>query len=73
MKELAILVLRNEGKTLTLEKERYQSITEPLMFSMIKTRLDIACSISTISRFIKNIFHQHTEVVKTIFYYLNRI
>ena len=40
------------------------------MFSMVKTRSDIAFAISVASRFAKNPSHQHTEAVKTILRYM---
>lgn len=40
------------------------------MFSMVKTRPDIACSTSVASRFAKNPSHTHTKGVKRILKYL---
>ena len=42
-------------------------MTGLLMFSMVETRPDIAYATSVASRFAKNLFHQYTETVKTIF------
>lgn len=45
-------------------------MTGSLMFSMVKTRPDIAFATSVASRFSKNPSHQHVEAVKTIIRYL---
>lgn len=45
-------------------------MTGSLMLSMVKTRPDIAFSISVASRFAKNPSHQHTGAVKKILKYL---
>lgn len=51
-------------------REKYQAMTESLMFSMVKTRPDIAFSTSVAIRFAKNPGHTHTEAVKRILKYL---
>lgn len=70
MKEAAPLVQRTEGEASNSEIERYQGMIESLMFSMVETRPDIAFAVSVVSRFSKNLSHQHTEAVKTILRYL---
>lgn len=70
MKKSAILEQRTNGEVSASEKERYQGMTGSLMFSMVKTRRDIAFATSIASRFAKNQGHQHTEAVKTILRYL---
>lgn len=52
------------------EKERYQGMTGPIMFSMVEARPVIAFVTSLVSRFAKNLSHQHTEAVKNILKYL---
>ena len=70
MKKSALLTRRTKGESSPFEKERYQGMTGSLMFSMVKTRPDIAYATSVASRFAKNPSHQHTETVKTILRYL---
>lgn len=70
MKETVLLEPRIEGEAFPSEKERYQGMTGSLMFLMVETRPDIAFAISVASRFAKNLYHHHTEVVKTILRYL---
>ena len=69
MKEIAL------GPNLSTEaiqakKERYQGMTGSLMFSMVKTRPDIAFAIAVATRFAKNPSHAYTEAVKTILRYM---
>lgn len=65
------LLLLHEGKeTIAAEKKRYQGMTGSIMFSIVKTRPDIAYIISVISRFAKNLLHLYSKAVKTIFCYL---
>lgn len=45
-------------------------MTRSLIFSMVEIRLDIAFSISILSRFAKNLSYQHTNIIKTILQYL---
>lgn len=47
-------------------------MTDFMIFSMVKTRLDIVYRMILVSCFAKNLLHQHTKVVKTIFQYLKR-
>lgn len=70
MKEAAPLVQRTEGEASNSEIERYQGMIESLIFSMVETRPDIAFAVSVVSRFSKNLSHQHTEAVKAILRYL---
>ena len=70
MKETALLEQRTEGEASPSEKERYQDMTEFLMFSMVEMRPNIAFTTSIASCFAKNPGHQHTEAVKTILQYL---
>ena len=69
MKETAPLQPRTDGQATAAEKERYQGMTDSIMFSMVEKRPDIAFATSVASRFAKNPGHQHTEAVKTILRY----
>jgi hypothetical protein len=53
-------------------KINYQSVVRSLMYIMLKTRLDIAYSISVISRYASNIIQSHWQAVKRIFRYLRK-
>ncbi len=65
------IFLPNEGpEAKQAERERYQGMTGSLMFSMVKTRPDIAFATSVVSRFAKNPSRKHKEAVKTIMRYL---
>ena len=70
MKESIQLLPNNEGTATEAERERYQGMTGSLMFSMVKTRPDIAFATSVASRYAKNPSHLHIEAVKTILKYL---
>lgn len=70
MKEFIIMQSRTEGQATAAEIEKYQRMTRSLMFSMVKTRPNIAFATALVARFSKNPSHQHTEAVKTIFKYL---
>lgn len=45
-------------------------MTGSIIFSMVKTRPDIAFATSVARRFVKNPSHQHTKAIKTILQYL---
>lgn len=70
MKELVFLTPQTGGEASPSKKERYQGITRLLMFSIVKTRPDIAYATSVASCFAKNPSHQHIKTAKTIFQYL---
>lgn len=70
IKKTTLLLPRIEGQELVAEKKKYQDMNGSIMFSMVKTRLDIAFAISVVSRFTKNFGHEHTKAVKTILQYL---
>ncbi len=72
MKEVALGTNFSTEATQT-EKERYQGMIGLLMFSMVKTRPDIAFAIEVAACFAKNPSHAHTEAVKTILRYLKRL
>lgn len=67
MKETALGIESNlSTKATQAKKERYQGITSLLMFSIVKTRPEIAFSIAVATRFAKNPSHSHFEAVKNI-------
>ena len=70
MKETVLLKQKIEGEASSSEKEHYKGMTGPFIFSMVETRPDIAFATFVASCFVKNLGHQHTEVVKTILQYL---
>ena len=70
IKETTLLQPRTEGQASAAERERYQSMTGSIMFSMVETRPDIAFATLIASQFAKNPGHQHTKAVKTILQYL---
>ena len=70
IKETAILKQRTEGEVSSSEKKCYQGMTGSIMFSIVKTKPDIAFATSLASCFAKNPSYQYTEVVKTILRYL---
>ncbi len=53
-------------------KISYQSIVKSLMYIMLKTRSNIAYSISMISRYVFNLIQTHWQAVKRIFRYLRK-
>lgn len=57
MKESAILEQRIDGEASSSEKDRYQDMTDSVMFLMVETRPDIAFATSIASRFAKNPGH----------------
>ncbi len=72
MKETTLLQPRAEGngKATATEKEGYEVMTRSIMFSMVERRPDISFATLVAIRFAKNIGHQHSVAVKTIFLYL---
>lgn len=69
MKKIQPLIPGTNSTASPSEKEIYEKMTKLLMFSIVKTRLDIAFLKSVVSKFIKNLSRQHTVAVKTIFRY----
>jgi hypothetical protein len=53
-------------------KINYQSIVKSLMYIMLKTRSNIAYSISMINRYVFNLIQIHWQAVKRIFRYLRK-
>lgn len=70
MKESALLQPRTESHITTIKKERYQSITDFIMFSIVEMRPDITFITSVVPWFAKNLGYQYTKAVKTILQYL---
>ncbi len=60
----------SEKEATAAKRKRYQGMTGSIMFSMVETRPDITFATSVVSRFAKNLFHQYSKAVKTIFWYL---
>ena len=54
MKESALLLPRTDGEATTTEKEKYQSMTNSIIFSMVETRPDITFATSVAARFRSN-------------------
>ena len=69
MKKSVQLTQRKEKKALLSEKERYQAMTESIIFSMIETRPDIIFTTLLVSRFAKNLSYQYIKAIKTIMKY----
>lgn len=69
-KKEVLFTLRIESETLASKQKQYHSITRSLMFSIMKTRLNIFFSSSVTSCFSKILLYQHIEDVKTIQHYL---
>lgn len=70
IKEITIFVQKTEEKASPSERKHYQDMTGSIIFSMVKTRPDIAFATSVARRFVKNPSHQHTKAIKTILQYL---
>lgn len=60
----------NEREATLAKWEYYQGIIDSIVFSIVKTKPDIAFITSVVSRFAKNLLHQHTEAIITILQYL---
>lgn len=70
IKEIESLMLSTDGKASPFKRETYQEKKDLLIFSIVETIPDSAFTIPIVSRFAKNLFHQHIEAVKTTFRYL---
>lgn len=70
MKKSILLSQHKEKEASPSEKKRYQGMTRSIIFSIVETRPNIASATFLISQFTKNLSHLHTEIVKTIFKYL---
>ena len=66
IKKSVQLTQYKEEKVLLSEKERYQTMTELIMFSMVETRPDIAFTTLFVSRFAKYPSYPHIEALKII-------
>lgn len=67
MKEIELLMLKTDGKTSPSKRKIYQRMTGSLIFLMVETKSDIAFAMLVVSRFAKNLFHQHLKAVIMIF------
>lgn len=69
IKKIKLLQPKAEGKNeaTAAKKERYQKMTDFIIFLIIEIKPDISFATSVASRFAKNLGYQYTEVVKTIF------
>lgn len=70
MKETFFFQTKTDDETTKAEKEKYQGMTSSIIFSMVKTRPNIAFATLVASCFAKNLGNQHTEIVKMILQYL---
>lgn len=57
MKKTIFLQPRTEGQVTTSEREHYQGMTGSIIFSIVKTRPNIAFTTLVASRFAKNLGH----------------
>lgn len=70
MKKTALLEQKTNKEAFLSEQEHYQEMPGSLIFSIVKTKPDIAFATSISSCFAKNLGQQHTEAVKMILQYL---
>lgn len=66
MEKTALFKQKIERKILPSKKKCYQNMTKFFIFSIVKTRPDIAFATFVISCYIKNLGHQHIETMKII-------
>lgn len=64
-------VPEDEDEVAYMEKVPYSSVVGIIMYPMVCSRLDLAYSLSVVSRFMSNPGKQHWEVAKWVLRYLN--
>lgn len=69
IKVTALLQARTDSPASATGKEKYQGMTGSIMFSMVKSRLNIIFATLIASCFAKNLASQYIKVVKTILRY----
>lgn len=67
MKETILPHLRTKGQAMAITKERYQGMTNSIILSMVKKRLDTTFTSLVPSRFVKNLGYQYIKEMKIIF------
>lgn len=73
MKKSIYLAQYTKKEVLPLKKEKYQGMTELIIFLMIEIRSDIMYITLLISCFSKNLSYYHTKVIKIFLKYLKRL
>ena len=70
MKKLVLLFFCIDREATITKKEKYQSMTDFIIFLIVKIRPDIAFTTLVAAWFAKNLSHQYIKIVKIILQYL---